>query len=90
MGEGDEDASLRNATINSLRLADEHHLASLTFPAISTGIFGYPLERCSRIMLQSVRDYCEKATSILEIRFCLFDQEALDEFRNAAESVFTR
>src|SRR5512139_197799 len=42
MGEGDEDKKLRNAALNSLKLADEHHLRSLAFPAISAGIFGFP------------------------------------------------
>ncbi|MDI6639753.1 MAG: macro domain-containing protein [Methanocellales archaeon] len=41
MGEGDEDDKLRNATLNSLRLADEYDLKSIAFPAISTGAFGY-------------------------------------------------
>lgn len=87
MGEGDEDAKLRNATLNSLRLADENKIASLSFPAISTGIFGYPIERCAKIMLQCAREYCGGTTSISEIRFCLFDQTALDQFRNAAENL---
>lgn len=90
MGEGDEDAKLRSATLSCLRLADEHRIASLSFPAISTGIFGYPIERCSRIMLGCVLEHCKTNTSIAEIRFCLFDQPALDEFRRAAESIFPK
>lgn len=89
MGEGNEDEKLRNATLNSLRLADKHQIASISFPAISTGIFGYPIERCSRIMIGCVKEYCEGVTSIAEIRFCLFDQPSLDEFQTAAESIFT-
>ena len=46
MGEGNEDEKLRNATLNSLKLADEHGLKSLAFPAISAGIFGFPIQRC--------------------------------------------
>ena len=53
MGEGDEDRKLRDATVNSLKLADEHGLRSLAFPAISTGIFGFPLGRCAQIMLSA-------------------------------------
>ena len=90
MGEGDEDRSLRSATLNSLRLAEEKGVRSIAFPAISTGIFGYPIERCSEIMLGSVREYCEGNTAIGEIRFCLFDQSALEEFQNAAEKLFSK
>jgi O-acetyl-ADP-ribose deacetylase (regulator of RNase III) len=51
MGERNEDDKLRSATLSSLNLADDNHLRSVAFPAISTGIFGYPVERCARIML---------------------------------------
>ncbi|MDZ7265147.1 MAG: macro domain-containing protein, partial [candidate division KSB1 bacterium] len=57
MGEGDEDNKLRQATLNSLKLADQHQLKSIAFPAISTGIFGYPLDRCARIMLSETINY---------------------------------
>src|SRR5512141_3168507 len=46
MGEGDEDRKLRDATIASLERAEELKIGSLAFPAISTGIFGYPIQRC--------------------------------------------
>ena len=59
MGEGDEDQKLENATRNSLKLADKHHLSSISFPAISTGIFGYPIDRCARIMLKTAKEYLE-------------------------------
>jgi len=55
MGEGEEPEKLRLATWNSLRLADEGQIRSIAFPAISTGIFGYPIERCAEIMLEAVR-----------------------------------
>ena len=48
MGEGDEDDKLRNATLNSLMLANEYDLRSIAFPAISTGAFGYPKDKCQR------------------------------------------
>jgi O-acetyl-ADP-ribose deacetylase len=87
MGEGDEDEKLRNATLNSLRLADAEAIHSLSFPAISTGIFGYPVERCADIMLDSLRTYCEGETNLREVRFCLFDDAALSVFREAAERI---
>ena len=84
MGEGDEDAKLRNATLCSLKTADKHHFKSIAFPAISTGIFGYPMDRCSNVMLQAVIDYLNEQTSELEkIVFCLWGEEALNLFEKS-------
>jgi len=87
MGEGDEDEKLRNATLNSLRLADDEAITSIAFPAISTGIFGYPVNRCSRVMLKALHQYCEGETSICEVRFCLYDDSALEAFCEAAKEL---
>ena len=88
MGEGNEDEKLRNATLNSLRLADSEAIHTISFPAISTGIFGYPIERCARIMLEAVHQYCEGETKLQEIRFCLFDASAKQVFESAAKDIF--
>lgn len=88
MGEGNEDEKLRNATLASLRVAEQNNIQTIAFPAISTGIFGYPIDRCSRIMLTAVKEYCESSTAISEIRFCLFDSDALQVFEQAAKEVF--
>ena len=80
MGEGDEDKKLGNATRNSLKVADENRLSSIAFPAISTGIFGYPIERCARIMLLTTKQYLEGETGLKEVVFCLYGQRAYAEF----------
>ncbi len=80
MGEGDEDEELRRATLSALKLADENSLKSIAFPAISTGIYGYPLERCSVIMLKTVRGYLEGQTGLERVVFCLYDSLAHDRF----------
>ena len=72
MGEGNEDQKLKNATINSLKLMDKHGLKTIAFPAISTGIFGYPIDRCARIMISSVKEYMLAHTSIEKVIFCLY------------------
>ena len=87
MGEGNEDEKLRNATLSCLRLSDEKGISTITFPAISTGIFGYPIDRCAQIMLETAQNYCNGKTSIREIRFCLFDEAALDVFRQTAAGI---
>lgn len=86
MGEGDEDNKLKNATINSLKVADENNLKSISFPAISTGIFGYPLDRCADIMLSETIKYLKDKTGLEKVVFCLFDQKAFDVFQETLEN----
>jgi O-acetyl-ADP-ribose deacetylase (regulator of RNase III) len=64
MGEGDEDRKLKNATLNSLKIADEKTIKSISFPAISTGIFGFPIQRCAEIMLETTIDYLKGQTCL--------------------------
>jgi O-acetyl-ADP-ribose deacetylase (regulator of RNase III) len=82
MGEGDEDAKLENATLNSLRIADKHNLKSISFPAISAGIFGFPIERCAEIMLRTAIDYLKGETGLKKVVFCLFGKESYAVFEN--------
>ena len=80
MGEGGEDEKLKNATLNSLKVADENNLESISFPAISTGIFGFPIERCAEIMLRTTISYLKGQTGIQKVIFCLFGRESFDVF----------
>lgn len=82
MGEGDEDNKLKNATVNSLKAADKHKLQSIAFPAISTGIFGYPVDRCAKIMLTAIIDYLKSSSGIKKVTMCLFDDKTLAIFQN--------
>lgn len=82
MGEGDEDEKLKNATLNSLKMADENHLKSISFPAISTGIFGFPIQRCAEIMLKTTIDYLKGQTSLEKVIFVLFGKESYQVFEN--------
>jgi len=82
MGEGNEDEKLKNATLNSLKVADENNLKSIAFPAISTGIFGFPIKRCADIMLKTAIDYLKSQTELQRIVFCLFGQESYKVFEN--------
>jgi O-acetyl-ADP-ribose deacetylase (regulator of RNase III) len=83
MGEGDEDNKLRNATLNSLKVADENRLKSVCFPAISTGIFGFPMERCASIMLSTTVDYLRGTTGLEKVVFCLWGRETYSVFEAA-------
>jgi O-acetyl-ADP-ribose deacetylase len=79
-GEGDEDRKLADATTNSLRIAAEKRLASLAFPAISTGVFGFPLERCAEIMLGRTIEFLKARPFPRLVVFCLYDEQALNVF----------
>ena len=76
-GSGDEDAKLAAAVQGSLQVAGQLGLISIAMPAISTGIFGFPMKRAARVMLQAVRSHFEEdPTSSLEIGAPGFDRLA--------------
>ncbi len=90
MGEGDEDRKLTNATLNSLKVADENHLKSISFPAISTGIFGFPIERCAEIMLKTTIEYLDGRTGLEKVVFCLFGRDSYEVFEKQLEQEIAR
>lgn len=63
---------------NSLELAEENGIKSISFPAISTGAFGYPVEEAAEIALETVIDYLEKGSEIDLVRFVLYDSNTFD------------
>jgi len=82
MGEGNEDQKLKNATLRSLKLADENNLTSISFPAISAGVFGFPIGRCAEIMLKTTIDYLKGKTGLEKVVFCLFGRDSYQVFEN--------
>ena len=86
-GEGDEEEKLKNATLNSLKVANDNGLKSIGFPAISTGIFGFPIERCAEIMLSNAIGYLQKEIGLERVIFCLYGQDAFDVFRNVPTKI---
>jgi len=81
MGEGDEDRKLSSAVRSSLALADRHGLKSVAIPAISTGVFGFPMDRCARITLTEIHRYLQGGTKLQRVVVCLHDDEAFQTFR---------
>jgi len=83
-GEGNEDEKLANATLNSLKIAKEKKIKIVAFPAISTGIFMFPLQKCSEIMIKVAMDFLKDKENEYpeEIIFCLFGQEAYRVFQD--------
>ena len=89
-GDNHEDEKLKDATLNSLMLADKNNLKSITFPAISTGIFGFPKDRCATIMLSITIAYMEGPTGLEKVVFCLYDKETLNIFEHALQSLMQK
>jgi molybdopterin converting factor subunit 1 len=81
-GEGEEEAEelLAQATRRSLELAEAKGLRSLAFPAISTGVYGFPIERCAEIMLGTTLAFIAPGSHLERIVFCLFGDQALRVF----------
>ncbi len=73
-------AALRSSTAHSLRIAAEKGLRTIALPAIGTGIAGFPIEECARIMLREVVQHLNRQTSLEKVYFVLFDQAALTVF----------
>lgn len=79
--------SLRQATRNCLLRAKEKGLESIAFPAIGTGIAGFPLDRCAEIMGAEVRDHLKGETPLKRVEFVLFDKPSLYVFQHAFSKV---
>lgn len=82
-GDSREPELLASAYRNSLRLAREHGLASIAFPAISTGIFGYPLGNATSIAVATVRGEGAAPGTLREVVFACFNADALAAYDNA-------
>jgi O-acetyl-ADP-ribose deacetylase len=86
-GEGSEDAKLDGATRSSLDIARDKKLNTVALPAISTGIFGFPIQRASEIMLRTAIDFLRENAFPREIIFCLYGREAAAVFERTLESL---
>jgi len=83
MGEGDEDAKLGKAVTSVLALATAKGLKSISMPAISAGIFGFPKDRCAKILVAGSVGFLKSnaGTSLELVEFCIFDKEAFEYFK---------
>ncbi|MCJ7578270.1 MAG: macro domain-containing protein [candidate division Zixibacteria bacterium] len=69
---------IKNATLNSLKRAEELKIKSIAFPAFGTGVGGFPIDRCAQIMLDQVKDFSKKIKYLKEVLFVLFDKKSYD------------
>jgi O-acetyl-ADP-ribose deacetylase (regulator of RNase III) len=79
--------TLRTSTAHSLRLAAERNLKSIAFPAVGTGVSGFPMDECAQIMLAEALQHLEGETSLEAIHFVLFDAGSRDIFQSVLESL---
>ncbi|OGW36385.1 MAG: Appr-1-p processing protein [Nitrospirae bacterium RBG_13_39_12] len=89
MGEGDEDNKLKNAVLNSLMLASGKGLKSISMPAISSGIFGFPKDRCAAILISESLNYMKETpkSSLELIEFCVYDDLTLGYFKKEFDRI---
>jgi O-acetyl-ADP-ribose deacetylase (regulator of RNase III) len=86
-GEGDEDKKLANATLNSLKIASKNQVKSIALPAISTGIFHFPIKRCSEIMIKVCLDFLKENEYPKEIILCLYGERAYSIFQSTFDKM---
>ncbi len=83
-GGGNESGLLKGAYYECLKVATENKLASVSFPSISTGAYGYPVDEAARIAASTVSSFLkEQATSLKEVVFVLFDSRTFESYLSA-------
>ncbi|MBI4722892.1 MAG: macro domain-containing protein [Candidatus Stahlbacteria bacterium] len=83
-----EDAEiLKTSYLNSLNLAIQNNLKSISFPAISTGAFGYPLEEAAHISLTTVIEFLKKHPELLLVRFVLYSQPEYEVYKTLSSKM---
>jgi O-acetyl-ADP-ribose deacetylase (regulator of RNase III) len=78
---------LSNCYVNSLRLAVKYDIGSIAFPAISCGVYGYPIEEASRIALSTTCEFLKKNTSIQEVLFVLFSSSDFHTYQSVLKTL---
>ena len=85
-GEGNEEQKLRNAVTHALEQASKLGIRSISIPAISSGIFGYPKKEACKVIWDAVRTFIDNNTTGLDtIRLCAIDSQTVGAFMNASE-----
>jgi O-acetyl-ADP-ribose deacetylase len=83
LGGGTTAEALRKSTAHALRIAAERELKTIAFPAVGTGIAGFPMKECAEIMLQQALLHLQGGSSLETIYFVLFDENACEVFKRA-------
>lgn len=86
-GRSGEAEKLASCHRESIRLADKHKLNSLSFPAISTGAYGYPVAEAASVAISATIDALSAATHVIKVRFVLFDHSTVRAYTLAAQEL---
>jgi len=86
-GKKKEPELLRDCYLNSLKLAADNGIKTISFPSISTGAFGYPEELAAPIALKAVKGYLESNTGIEKVNFVLFSDGTFNNYKKALEAL---
>jgi O-acetyl-ADP-ribose deacetylase (regulator of RNase III) len=86
-GNYNEDELLSNCYLNSLKLAIKNKIKTIAFPAISTGVYGFPLERAAQIAIKTVNNFIQPDKSIQRVIFVCFDQTTYQTYKNILASI---
>jgi O-acetyl-ADP-ribose deacetylase (regulator of RNase III) len=86
-GSRGEAVLLASAYRESLKLAVANNLVSISFPSISTGVYGYPVDKASEIALKTVVSFLSKPTSIKEVVFVLFDKFTFEAYAKSLQEI---
>lgn len=82
-----DEIKIKNATLNSLKRADELKIESIAFPSIGTGVGGFPLDKAAEIMLRTTMEHVKVKTSLKTIIFVLYGVEAYQNFKEVLSSL---
>ena len=87
-GKSGEKELLKDTYLNSLKLAVQKELKSISFPSISTGAYRYPIDEAARIALSTVKEYLEQENILEEVNFVLFTEADINTYKDAAREIF--
>jgi len=87
LGDETTEENLRLSTRSSLLRAKEKGLRSVAFPAIGTGIAGFPMRRCAEVMLEEAAAHLRGKTTVTDVRFVLYDRAAYETFLEVFEAI---
>jgi O-acetyl-ADP-ribose deacetylase (regulator of RNase III) len=86
-GDRQEDELLARCYRSSLALAEQYEIRSIAFPAISTGVYGFPMERATRIAVTEVKKFLERATEVEQVIFLCFGESAYNFYSAAMKEI---
>ena len=87
-GNNNEEELLYNAYYNSMKLAVEYNLKTISFPSISTGAYGYPIEEAVKVVISVLKDFLNENDSLNEVNFVLFSKNNYDIYQEKISENF--